>query len=74
MCKDVVKKLFFVIRYIPHCCKNQQMCDEAVDNYHHGLKFVPDYYNTQKMCNKPINTYHSINTICSWPLYNSRNM
>ena len=48
MCKYLVKKLPFVIRYVPDQCKDQQMCDKAIDNYPHALRFVPDCYMTQK--------------------------
>ena len=47
MCKNAVKKLFFIIRYVPYWYKSQQMCDKAFDNYHNTLKFVLDFYKTQ---------------------------
>ena len=30
MCKHAVKKLAFVIRYVPDCYKTQQMCNKAI--------------------------------------------
>ena len=30
MCKYAVKKLPFLIRYVPGRCKTQQMCDKAI--------------------------------------------
>ena len=34
MCKHAVKKLPFVIRYVPDQYKTQQMCDQAIlENY-----------------------------------------
>ena len=52
MCKHAVKKLRFVIRYVPDQYKTQQTCDKAIDNYPHALKFVPYCCMTQEMCDK----------------------
>ena len=30
MCEHAIKKLSFVIRYVPHRHKTQQMCDKAI--------------------------------------------
>ena len=28
------------LKFVPDCCKNQEMCNKAVDNYPHALEFV----------------------------------
>ena len=42
MCKDAVKKLPFVIRYVPDQCKTHQMCDRAILENGETLESVPD--------------------------------
>ena len=42
MCKHAVKKLRFVIRYIPDWCKSQQMCDKAIRESGGTLESFPD--------------------------------
>ena len=45
MCKHAVKKLLFVIRYVPDQYKTQEiMCDKAVLENGGTLKSVPDCY------------------------------
>ena len=48
MCKHAVKKLLFLIKFVPNRYKFQQMCDNAIDNYTHALGSVPYCYKTQK--------------------------
>ena len=52
MCNHVVKKLPFLIRYVP-----QQMCDEAILENGGTLNSIPDYYTIQEMCNKAVDNY-----------------
>ena len=44
MCKHAVKKLLFLIRYVPNKYKTQQMCDKAILENGGTLKSVPDCY------------------------------
>ena len=44
MCKYAVKKLPFIIRYIPDQYKTQQMCDKALLENSRTLDSVPDCY------------------------------
>ena len=44
MCKRAVKKLPFIIRYIPDQYKTQQMCDKALLENSRTLDSVPDCY------------------------------
>ena len=44
ICKDAVKKLPFVIRYVPHRYKNQEMSDRVTLENGGMLMFVPDFY------------------------------
>ena len=44
MCKHAVKKLPFIIGYVPDQYKTQQMCDKAVFDNGGTLKSVPDCY------------------------------
>ena len=44
MCKLVVKKLSFVIRYVPHQYKTQQICNKAISE--NGAKFDSASYTT----------------------------
>ena len=63
MCKYVIKKLPFLIRYVPDQYKTQQMCDQAILKNGGTLKSVPDYCKNQEMCNKTVDNYP-----CSWML------
>ena len=45
MCKNGVKKLPFVINYVPNQYKTQEICDKVILENDRTLKFVPD-------CNK----------------------
>ena len=55
MCKNVVKKLFFVIRYVLDQYEIQEMYDKVIPENGGMLKFVDDCCKNQKMCNKPFN-------------------
>ena len=53
LCKYVVKKLPYLLRYVP----DQEMCDKAGLENGGTLKSVPDGYENQKMCNKAVDNY-----------------
>ena len=53
MCKQAVKKLPFLIRYVLDQYKTQ-LCDKAILENGGTLKSVPDYYKGQEMCNKQL--------------------
>ena len=44
MCKNVVKKLPFVLRYLRHRYKTHEMCDKVILENGETLKFVPGCY------------------------------
>ena len=44
MCKHAVKKLPYLIRYVPDQCKTQQMCDKAILENGGTLKSLSDWY------------------------------
>ena len=51
MCENVVKKLLFVIKYVPDCFKTKQ-------SYYKNpgmLLFIADCYKDQKMCDGAVN-------------------
>ena len=53
MCKHAVKKLLYLLRYVPDQCKcvpDQQMCNKAISENGGTLKSVPDCYKNQEMC------------------------
>ena len=56
MCNHSVKKLPFVIRYVPDRCKAHQMCDKAILENGGTLKSVLRCYKNQ-MCNQAIDNY-----------------
>ena len=57
MFEHAIKKLHYLLRYVPHRCKTQQMCDKAILENFGTLKSVPDYYKNQEMCNKAVDNY-----------------
>ena len=54
MCKNALKKLLFVTRYVPDWYKTQKMCNKTVNTYH-WIQFVPYYYKTQEICDRAVN-------------------
>ena len=57
MCKHAVKKLPFVIRYVPDRHTTQQICDKAIFENGGTLKSVPDCCKNQEMCNEVVDNY-----------------
>ena len=59
-----IKKIPFLIRYVPDQYKTQQMCDKALLENGETLKSGPDCYRNQEMCNKAIDNYpHALELI-----------
>ena len=63
ICEHAVKKLLFIIRYVPDWYTTQKMCDKAIlenggtlESVPHASEFVSDCYKTKKS-NKAVNTY-----------------
>ena len=50
MCKHIVKKLPYLLRYVPDQYKTQQVCDKAILENGGTLKSVPDCYKKCEMC------------------------
>ena len=50
MCKNGVKKLPFVIMYVPERYKTQEMCDKAVLENGRMLKLIPITVTRIKKC------------------------
>ena len=38
-----------ILKPVPDCYKNKEICNKAVDNYPHALEFAPGCYKTQRM-------------------------
>ena len=57
MCKHAVKKLPYLLRYLPDQYKTQQMWDKAILENGGALKAVPDCYKNQETCNKAVDNY-----------------
>ena len=48
MCKHVVKKLPFLIKYVPDWYKTPQMCDKVRQGNDEMLMFIPYFYKDEK--------------------------
>ena len=59
MCEHAVKKLPYLLRYVPDQYQTQQMCDKAILENGGTLKSVSDCYKNQEMCNKSFDIYPS---------------
>ena len=57
MCKNAVKKLLFVIRYVRDQYKTQEIYDKVIAENGGMLKFVPDCYINEQLCNKAVGSY-----------------
>ena len=60
MCKQAVKKLPHLLRYVSDQYNIQQMCDKAILENGETLKPVPDCYKKQEICNKVVDNYSRI--------------
>ena len=56
MCKHAVKKLPYLLRYVPYQYKTQ-LCDKDILENGERLKSVPDCHKTQEMCNIAVDNY-----------------
>ena len=56
MYKHTVKKLPFLIKYVPDRCKAQQLCDKVIIENDGMIMFIPDQYITQE-CDNVVNNY-----------------
>ena len=48
-CKHAIKKLSFVLRYVPDRYKTQHMCNKVILENGATLEFVPNCYRNQQM-------------------------
>ena len=48
MCKNTVKKLQFVKKYVRHCYRTKEMCGKVILGNFGMLMFIPDCYKNQK--------------------------
>ena len=55
MCKNSVKKLAFIVRYVLDWNNTQEMCNIVILEY--DRTFIPDCYKDQKVCNKAVDNY-----------------
>ena len=54
MYKHTVKKLSYLLRYVPDQYKTQQMCYKAILENGGTLESVPDCCKNQEMCNRAV--------------------
>ena len=54
MYKHAVKKIPYLLRYVPDQQKTQQICEKAILENGGTLKSVPDCYKNQEICNKAV--------------------
>ena len=57
MFKYAVKKLPYLLSYVPDRYKTQPMCDKAVLENGGTLKSIPDFFKNQEMCNKAVREF-----------------
>ena len=60
MSKHAVKRLPFLLRYVPDWYKTKQMCDKTIIENGGTLRSVPDCYKIQEMCNKTVDNYPNV--------------
>ena len=54
MCDKAVDAYPFTIKFLPECCKIQEMCDKAVNRCFFVFDSVSDWYKTQEMCDRVV--------------------
>ena len=57
MCKNTVKMLLFLIKYVPDRCNTRRMSDKVILENGGMLMFVTGCYKDQNMCNKGVANY-----------------
>ena len=57
MCKHAVKKLPYLLRYVPDQYKTQKICNKAFLENGGTLNPIADCYRNQEMCNKAVDNY-----------------
>ena len=57
MCKHVVKKLPYLLRYAPNQYKTQQISDKAILESGGTLKSLPNCRENKEMCNEAVDNY-----------------
>ena len=58
MCKNAIKKLVFIMKYVPDWYNTKEICDKVFWN--DGiLGFISDCYKNKKICGKAVDHYSS---------------
>ena len=55
--RHAVKKLRYLLRYVPYQHKTQQMCNKTILENGGTLKSVRDCCKNEKICNKGVDNY-----------------
>ena len=58
--KMQLKKLSFVMRYVPDWHKTQKLCNKAVDDYADVFEYVAECFKSQEMCDKVVDAGHFV--------------
>ena len=60
MCDKAVDTHYSTIKFVPECCKAQEMCYKAVNTCFFVFDCIPDQYKTQEICDLVISLYPSL--------------
>ena len=60
MSKNAIKKLPFVIMFVPDWYKTWEICDKVILENGGMLKCVPDCCKSQKLCDKAVDYYSHV--------------
>ena len=72
MCKHAVKKVPYLLRYVPDQYKTQQMCNKAILENGGTLKSTTDCYKDQEISNKAVeNQPHASHALEFVPEYSN---
>ena len=58
--KMQLKKLPFVMTYVPDWHKTQKLCIKAVDDYADVFEYVAECFKSQEMCDKVVDAGHFV--------------
>ena len=73
MIDHALKKLPYIIKYVPDRYKTQWMCDNVFLENGEMLMFIPNSYKNKKMCNKAVGDYaHALRSFLD--CYNTQKM
>ena len=66
MCDKAVDTYPSTIKFVPECCKTQEMCNRAAYRCFFVFHSIHDKYKSQEICNLPVSLYPPFMVYCPY--------